>query len=319
MRCEGEFVGQSKIANLKPEITSPLHLGHSPDPDDAFMWWPLADFVAPDGVKHSPQIDTRGYHFIHVLEDIQSLNVRSEKGELEITALSIHQYPFVADRYALTSCGSSMGDHYGPMIVCSRPLKPNAADLKGLRLAMPGERTTAWLTCRIMLAELGLSIDDLDWHFVPFDQIIPRVAAGDFDAGLIIHEGQITYQNQQLHLVIDLGAWWTRTRNLPLPLGGNAIRRDLLESGQGPVICRVLLDSIHYALQHRADAVRFALHYARDMDAGLADRFVGMYVNQWTLDYGEKGRAAVRCLIEQAVAAGFVPDCGPIDFIEPEK
>lgn len=298
-----------------PVTTRTLRIGHSPDPDDAFMWWPLANFTAPDGVKHTPKIDTRGYEFVHVLEDIQSLNVRSEKGELEITAFSVHEYPFVADKYAMTSCGSSMGDRYGPMII-SRDHLANA-DLKGKRLAIPGERTTAWLACQILLAEHGLTKDDVDWRFVMFDRIIPAVACGEYDAGLIIHEGQITYRNQQLQLVEDLGRWWTDTRGLPLPLGANAIRRDLVDSGEAPVICRVLLDSIRYALDHRDEAVAFALNYARDMDSQLADRFVGMYVNDWTLDYGQVGRAAVRRLIQEGVAGGFMPDCGEVDFIEP--
>lgn len=296
-------------------MSKTLRIGHSPDPDDAFMWWPLANFTAPDGTKLTPQIDTRGYEFVHVLEDIQSLNVRSEKGELEITAFSVHEYPFVADKYAMTSCGSSMGDSYGPMIIA--PRKFSVKELKGKKLAIPGERTTAWLACQLLLAEHGLTKADVDWSFVMFDEIIPAVASGKFDAGLIIHEGQITYQNQQLELIEDLGRWWTDSRKLPLPLGANAIRRDLVESGEAGVICRVLLDSIKHALDHRDEAVAFALNYARDMDSKLADRFVGMYVNDWTLDYGQRGRAAVKALIEEGVAGGFVPDCGEIDFIDP--
>jgi len=305
---------KSKIKNLKSKT---LRIGHSPDPDDAFMWWPLANFTAPDGTRHTPRIDTRGYEFVHVLEDIQSLNVRSEKGELEITAFSVHEYPFVADKYAMTSCGSSMGDRYGPMVIA--PRKFPVGELKGKKLAIPGERTTAWLACQLLLAEHGLTKADVDWRFVYFDQIIPKVASGEFDAGLIIHEGQITYQNQRLELVEDLGRWWTDTRGLPLPLGANAIRRDLVALGEAPVICRVLLDSIHYALQHRDEAVAFALNYARDMDSRLADRFVGMYVNDWTLDYGKRGRAAVKRLLDEAVAARLVPDLpgGEVDFIDP--
>ncbi len=290
-----------------------LRIGHSPDPDDAFMWYPLANFIAPDGTKLTPKIDTGRYDFVHVLEDIQSLNERSAKGELEITALSIHQYPFIADKYALTSCGSSMGDGYGPMIVSTQPL--SVADLKGKRLAIPGYQTTAWLAAQLMLAEQGMSKDDLVAEFVMFDEIIPKVVAGEFDAGLIIHEGQLTYGNDGLACVADLGKWWTDSRKLPLPLGGNAIRRDLGE--QMPTICRVLLDSIEYALEHREEAVAFALNWARDMGSDLADEFVGMYVNQWTLDYGDRGREAVRRLLGEAVSAGLVPDCGEIDFIEP--
>ncbi|MEM9753911.1 MAG: MqnA/MqnD/SBP family protein [Planctomycetota bacterium] len=295
-----------------------LRIGHSPDPDDAFMWWPLANFVAPDGTQLKPQIDTRGYDFVHVLEDIQSLNERSEKGELEITAFSIHQYPHVAEHYALTSCGSSMGDGYGPMIVAPQAMSP--AELKGKKLAMPGPRTTAWLSAQLWLHEHGLSKDDLDWEHVMFDEILDKVEAGEFDAGLIIHEGQITFQDQGLQLVVDLGTWWTNSRNLPLPLGGNAIRRDLVESGEAPVICRVLLDSIEHALANREEAVAFALNYARNMGADLADRFVGMYVNQWTMDYGDRGRAAVSQLMKEGVAAGLIPALpgnGEVDFIEP--
>ncbi|MEM6459323.1 MAG: MqnA/MqnD/SBP family protein, partial [Planctomycetota bacterium] len=279
-------------------ITKTLRIGHSPDPDDAFMWYPLANFTAPDGTKLTPKIDTAGYEFVHVLEDIQSLNERSEQGELEITAFSVHQYPHVAERYAMTACGSSMGDRYGPMIVTPTPEisnptpastnKPHAdaerseasgtpKSLCGKKLAIPGERTTAWLTTQLWLAEHGMSAADLDPHVVPFDQILQRVEAGEYDAGLIIHEGQITYHNNGLELLVDLGTWWTDTRGLPLPLGANAIRRDLVESGEAPTICRVLLDSIKYALDHRDEAVNFALNYARDMGADLADRFVGMY------------------------------------------
>ncbi len=307
--------------------TRTLRIGHSPDPDDAFMWYPLANFTAPDGTELTPKIDTRGYGFVHVLEDIQSLNERSEKGELEITAFSIHQYPYVADRYVLTTCGSSMGDGYGPMVVAPQAAVGGGsvgggrfsgpASLKGVKLAIPGERTTAWLALQLLLHEHGLTKDDLDWHPVMFDDILPRVQSGEFDAGLIIHEGQITYQNNGLALVVDLGQWWTESRKLPLPLGGNAIRRDLVEGGEAPLICRILLDSIEYALNHRKDSVDFALNYARDMGADLADRFVGMYVNDWTLDYGERGRRAVRQLIDEGVAAGLLPRRGEVEFVGP--
>ena len=292
-----------------------LRIGHSPDPDDAFMWYPLANFTAPDGTVLTPKIDTGPYDFVHVLEDIQSLNQRSEKAQLEITAISIHQYPFVADRYALTACGSSMGDGYGPMIVSAKPM--SVKDLKGAKIAIPGERTTAWLSAQLMLAEHGLSSEDVQVTSVMFDQIIPQVADGRFDAGLIIHEGQITYQNQALELVLDLGQWWTDSRHLPLPLGGNCIRRDFIDSGQAPAICQILLDSIQYALDHRDEAVAFALQYARDMGRDLADRFVGMYVNDWTLDYGPRGREAVRRLLREASDAKLIPDPGDIDFITP--
>ncbi|MEM9347323.1 MAG: MqnA/MqnD/SBP family protein [Planctomycetota bacterium] len=295
--------------------TTTLRIGHSPDPDDAFMWYPLANFVGPDGNRYTPKIDTKGYEFVHVLEDIQSLNVRSAKGELEITAISIHQYPYVADKYALTSCGSSMGDGYGPMIIAPRALSPES--LVGQKLAIPGEQTTAWLSTQLWLKEQGLTKDDVQVENVMFDEIIPKVQSGEFDAGLIIHEGQITYQNSGLELVVDLGKWWTQSRGLPLPLGGNCIRRDLGDAM--PAVCRVLLDSIEYALEHREEAVQFALNWARDMGADLADEFVGMYVNQWTLDYGQRGRHAVQQLLTEGAEAGIVPAVpgGAVDFVDP--
>ncbi|MEX0744199.1 MAG: MqnA/MqnD/SBP family protein [Phycisphaeraceae bacterium] len=305
-----------------------LRIGHSPDPDDAFMWYPLANFVGPDGQTYTPKIDTGRYDFVHVLEDIQSLNERSARGELEITALSIHQFPYVSDKYALTSCGSSMGDGYGPMVVAREqfdiaefihPLAtPTPADSKRPRLAIPGEQTSAWLAMQLLLLEHGAQPGEelpVDYTVVPFDQIIPRVVSGEFDAGLIIHEGQLTYAKSGLKCLVDLGKWWTETRELPLPLGGNAIRRDLGE--QMPEVCRILLESIRYALNHREDSVKFALNWARDMGDDLADRFVGMYVNQWTLDYGDHGREAVRRFITEAVDAGLVPDRGPLEFVDP--
>lgn len=291
---------------------STLRIGHSPDPDDAFMWFPLANFPdgsGPGGKSYTPTIDTEPYDFVHVLEDIQSLNERSEKAELEITAISIHQYPFVADQYALTSCGSSMGDGYGPMVVAREAMSID--DLRGKRIAIPGERTSAWLTLQLLLGK-----DAVDAEVVMFDQIIERVVAGEFDAGLIIHEGQLTYGDAGLHCIVDLGKWWTDSRGLPLPLGGNAIRRDL--GDQMPRICRILLESIRYALNHRDEAVAYALNYARDMGADLADEFVGMYVNDYTLDYGDKGRKAVQLLLKEAADAGIIPNAGEVDFVDPE-
>ena len=290
-----------------------INLGHSPDPDDAFMWFALADFVAPDGQRHKPKINTHGFDFVHVLEDIQSLNDRTESGELEVTALSIHQYAFVADRYALTSCGASMGDDFGPMIVCRD--EPDRVDWSGLNLAIPGWRTSAWLACQLFLREQGVSLDQLSPSVLPFDQIMAQVVTGEFDAGLIIHEGQLTYGAHGLKCLVDLGAWWTRSRGLPLPLGGNAIRRDLgIETSQ---ICSVLLESIRYGLEHRNDAISFALNYARDLHHDLADRFIEMYVNQWTLDCGSAGHKAINQFIQEGIQAGLVPDIGEIDFIKP--
>ena len=286
----------------------PVRLGHSPDPDDAFMWFPLVP--GPDG---RALVDTGPYRFEHVLEDIQSLNLRSEKGELEITALSIHQYPFVADRYALTSCGSSMGDGYGPMIVSPQPQMTLEAlrQLPAPGIAVPGTRTTAFLALSLLLGR-----DSFPYHVLPFDQILQAVHEGRAPAGLIIHEGQLTYQHLGLHLTRDLGRWWSRQYQLPLPLGGNAIRRDL-GLRRMREICTILLKSIDFALKHRQAALNHALNYARDMDAILADQFVGMYVNHWTLDYGPRGREAVRTLLQQGHQAGMIPDPGEIDFVDP--
>ena len=277
------------------------------------MWYPLANF--PDGSgpgekSYVPQIDTGPYDFVHVLEDIQSLNERSAKGELEITALSIHQYPYVADRYILTTCGASMGDGYGPMVVSRRPLE--VTDLPDLRIAVPGERTTAFLALSLLLEQRVPN-----YEVVSFEKIIPAVAEGRFDAGLIIHEGQLTFADAGLRCVVDLGDWWKKQHGMILPLGGNAIRRDL-----GPhlqPICTVLLRSIRYALEHRSKAIDYALNYARDMGIALADRFVGMYVNQWTLDYGPTGRQAVRRLLGEATKAQLIPDTGEVEFVEPDS
>jgi len=288
-----------------------LRIGHSPDPDDAFMWYPLANDptkTGADGQALRPRIDTGRFDFLHILEDIQSLNERAENAELEITAISIAQYPHVASQYALTNCGSSMGDNYGPMVVSTRPLQIN--DLRHhVPIAVPGERTTAF-----MALSLALGKDSFDYEVVPFDQIIPALKAGDFEAGLIIHEGQLTYAADGLHNVLDLGQWWNQRHGLPLPLGGNAIRRDLGDSTMQE-ICAVLLASIRYALEHREDCLQYAMGFGRGLDKALADRFVGMYVNHWTLDYGDVGRKAVRTLIREAVNAGLVPDCGEIDFV----
>lgn len=274
-----------------------IRLGHSPDPDDAFMFYGLA----------TGKVDSGQWEFEHVLQDIQTLNERATRGELEVTAISIHAYPYVADRYALTNCGSSMGDGYGPMVVTREPM--STRDLAGKRIAVPGTMTTAFLALNLLLGK-----GNFQHEVVMFDQIIGRVAAGEFDAGLIIHEGQLTYHNQKLHCVVDLGAWWQDETGYPLPLGGNAVRRDL-----GPEAMRELSDivrrSVQFSLDHRAEAVEHAMQYARDMGKDLADRFVGMYVNKWTIDYGETGRAAVQELLDRGHQAGLVPKVGPIDFV----
>jgi 1,4-dihydroxy-6-naphthoate synthase len=267
-----------------------LTLGHSPDPDDAFMFYALAEH----------KLDSKGWTFEHVLQDIQT-------GELDITAISIHAYPYVADKYALTSCGSSMGDGYGPVVVMRQPAAVEA--LKGLTIAVPGTLTTAFLSLNLLLGKGSFT------HVVvPFDEILGYVAAGKADAGLIIHEGQLTYQNHRLHNVLDLGAWWQDETGLPLPLGGNCIRRALGPKAMEEVTT-ILKASIQYSLAHREDAVRHALRYARDMGTELADQFVGMYVNDWTIDYGPKGREAIRLLLQRGYEAGLVPEVGEIEFV----
>ncbi|MDH3584753.1 MAG: ABC transporter substrate-binding protein [Phycisphaerae bacterium] len=292
-----------------------LRIGHSPDPDDAFMWYPLADFPSgsgPGGGTYQPCVDTGPYRFQHVLEDIESLNQRSARGELEITALSIHQYPYVADRYVLTSCGASMGDGYGPMVVARQAMATEK--IPEVSLAIPGERTSAFLTLQLLLRSLGID-RPLNYRVVPFDRILDVVGSGECDAGLIIHEGQLTYGHGGLVKVVDLGEWWGDRYDLPLPLGGNAIRRDLGEE-MGD-ICRILRASIDYALAHRQAAVDYALNYARDLGRDLADRFIGMYVNDYTLDYGARGREAVQRLLCEAAVTKLIPDPGEIDFISP--
>jgi 1,4-dihydroxy-6-naphthoate synthase len=273
-----------------------ITVAHSPDADDAFMFYALAQ-----GKIGDPDLE-----FVHVLQDIQTLNERAFRGEYEVTAVSFHAYAYLADRYALLSHGASMGDGYGPMIVAAAPLSPEA--LRGKRIAVPGRLTTAVLA-------LDLWCPGLDQTVVPFDQIPDAVLSGGVDAGLIIHEGQVTYQSQGLHKVVDLGEWWKGETGLPLPLGGNVIRKDL-----GPAlmrrVSRLLRESIQYGLAHRADALSHAMQYGRDLDASLADRFVGMYVNHWTLDYGEPGRQAVRLLLRRGHERGILPLPIEPEFVE---
>ena len=276
-----------------------LRLGHSPDPDDAFMFYGLAKEKLPTGP----------YRFEHVLQDIQTLNQRAIRGELEITAISIHAYPYVAAKYAMTSCGSSMGDKYGPMVVARRPMK--IEELRGKRIAVPGELTTAFLTLQLCLGRAGEAFQHM---VVPFDEISRYVQDGKADAGLLIHEGQLTYKTLGLELIVDLGAWWYSRTGLPLPLGGNVIRKDL-----GKQVCQEVTDilkrSIQYSLDHRAEAVEYALQFGRDLNRDLADRFVGMYVNHWTLDYGPRGREAISRLLGEGTRAGIVPPFGEVEFI----
>jgi 1,4-dihydroxy-6-naphthoate synthase len=275
-----------------------LLLGHSPDPDDAFMFYGLA----------SGRVASNGWTFRHVLQDIQTLNDRALRGELHITAISIHAYPYVADKYALTACGASMGDGYGPMIVAREPM--GLEDLQGKTIAVPGEMTTAFLGLQLLLGRGGFKHE-----VVMFDRILDEVAAGHFDAGLIIHEGQLTYANNRLVKIVDLGEWWKKKTGFPLPLGGNCIRRDLGSKAMRE-ITGILKRSIEFGLEHRVEAVRHSLQYARDMGEDLADRFVGMYVNDYTVDYGPTGRQAVQELLRTAAAEGIVPAIGSIDYID---
>ncbi len=278
-----------------------IRVGHSPDPDDAFMFHALANDKIPTG----------NLRFVHELQDIETLNRRALRGELEVTAVSLHAYAFLLDKYALLPTGCSMGDRYGPMVVARRPMK--VEDLPAVTIAVPGTLTTAFLTLKLLFESIGQK-DSLRYEVIPFDQIIPAVAAGKFDAGLIIHEGQLTFQNQGLHLVTDLGVWWQDRTGLPLPLGGNVVRKDLGVETMREV-SRLILESIRYALAHRQEALQHALKYARDMDVSLADQFVGMYVNDWTLDYGERGRAAVRQLLDEGHRAGVIPAPVAVEFV----
>jgi 1,4-dihydroxy-6-naphthoate synthase len=276
-----------------------LQLGHSPDPDDAFMFYGLAKGLLPTG----------RYRFSHVLQDIQTLNQRAMKGELEITAISIHAYPYVADRYALTSCGASMGDGYGPMVVTRTPM--TLADLRGKKIAIPGKLTTAFLALQLCLGKAG---EAFEYEVVMFDQIPQYVKDGKADAGLLIHEGQLTYEKSGLHLVVDLGVWWQKKTGLPLPLGGNCIRRDLGRPTMQEVT-DIIKASIQFSLDHRREAVEYALQFGRDLNRDLADQFVGMYVNHWTLDYGDPGRRAINQLLAEGAKLGIVPAVGDIDYV----
>lgn len=273
-----------------------ITLGHSPDPDDAFMFYALA----------AHKLDTAGLAFEHILQDIQTLNERATRGELHVTAISIHAYSHVLDKYAMLPCGCSMGDKYGPMIVAPKSLSKK--QLARSLIAVPGTMTTAFLALNLYLPEFRHVV-------VPFDQIFRAVKEGKADAGLIIHEGQLTYQNEGLKLHVDLGVWWHEVTGLPLPLGGNVVRKDL---GLPLMkrISRLVKESIRYGLDHREEAVAHSMRYARDMDTPLADRFVGMYVNDWTLDYGEQGRAAIRELLARGHKAGVISRPVELEFVE---
>ena len=273
-----------------------IHVAHSPDSDDAFMFYALAE----------GKVDTEGLAYVHELQDIETLNQRAMRGELEVSAVSIHAYAYIADRYALLPHGSSMGDRYGPRLVARRPME--RADVRGRRIAIPGPLTTAYLALRLYEPE---------FEPVPmaFDTIEEAVAREEVDLGLLIHEGQLTYGEQGLHLVADMGEWWFGETGLPLPLGGNVIRRDL-GAELTRKISRHLHASIAYSLQHREHALDHAMRFARGLDRSRADTFVGMYVNDWTLDYGPRGREAVRLLLQRGVEAGVIPRAVDVEFVE---
>jgi len=278
-----------------------LTLGHSPDPDDAFMFYGLAKKLIPSG----------GFEFEHILQDIQTLNERATRGELDITAVSLHAYAYVSDKYALLPSGASMGDGYGPMLVAKEAF--SKAQVSKKKIAVPGTMTSAFLALQLWL---GIPAKELNYIVVPFDQIFQTVRSGAAEVGLIIHEGQLTYRNEGLAVCQDLGVWWKDTNDgLPLPLGGNVIHKKY-DPATRSAISKILTASIQFSLDHRAEAVNHALHYARDMGRDLADRFVGMYVNHWTLDYGEKGRESIRRFLGQAFDKGFIGHKQELEFVE---
>src|ERR1700741_986040 len=284
-------------------------LGHSPDPDDAFMFYAIAE----------SKIDLRGYRFEHRLEDIQTLNERALRGELHISAISIHAYAYVSDKYALLPCGASMGDGYGPLVIRKRPTSnvqpptPNSEgnareSLLNGTIAVPGRMTSAFLALRLFLGEFNFVV-------VPFDKIFDAVQSGRADAGLIIHEGQLTYARSGFEKIVDLGEWWKRETNLPLPLGGNVIRKDI-PPGVRRDISEIIRESIDYGLTHRDEAVAYSLAYARDMNSQLASKFIGMYVNEFTRDYGESGRAAIRKFLSDGYGKRYITAPIDLEFVE---
>jgi 1,4-dihydroxy-6-naphthoate synthase len=276
--------------------TKTIRVAHSPDSDDAFMFYALAE----------GKIDTGDLRYVHELQDIESLNQRALKAELEVTAVSIHAYAYLSERYALLPHGSSMGDRYGPRLVARTPM--TRGDVRGKRIAVPGPLTTAYLA-------LQLYEPDFEAVMTPFDQIEDAVVNGEVDAGLLIHEGQLTFGERGLHLVADMGEWWYQETGLPLPLGGNVVRKDL---GDDLIrtVSRHLRASIAYGLEHRVKALDHAMQFSRGLDRGKADEFVGMYVNDWTLDYGDRGRAAVRALLERGVQQGLIDRPVSIEFVD---
>ena len=273
-----------------------IHVAHSPDSDDAFMFYALA----------AGKIDTEGLTYVHELQDIETLNQRALKGELEVTAVSIHAYAYISEQYALLPHGASMGDRYGPRLVAREPA--TRAAVKGKRIAIPGPLTSAYLA-------LQMYEPDFTAVFTPFDLIEDVVVSGEVDMGLLIHEGQLTFGDRGLHLVADMGEWWFQETGLPLPLGGNVIRKDLgIDLTRR--ISRHLRDSIAYGLDHRVGALDHAMQYARGLDRDKADAFIGMYVNDWTLDYGERGRQAVRLFLKKGVELGLVTKPVDVEFVD---
>ena len=279
-----------------------IRVGHSPDPDDAFMFHALAN----------DKLDTGEFEFRHELVDIETLNRRAFEADLELTAISLHAYAYLSDKYVLCPCGASMGDKYGPMVVACQQLSLD--DLRSGTIAVPGTLTTAFLALRLCLGR------EFDYVVVPFDEILDVVERGEvagrkIDAGLIIHEGQLTYGSRGLKLVVDTGVWWHEKTGLPLPLGANALRKDLgIETNRE--LNRLLKASIQYGLNHRGEALDHALQYGRDLDRGQADKFVGMYVNDWTLDFGPRGREAVATLLRRGYEAGVIPQLVVPEFVD---
>jgi 1,4-dihydroxy-6-naphthoate synthase len=276
--------------------TRTITVAHSPDSDDAFMFYALA----------TDKLDTGDLRFTHVLEDIQSLNEKATRGVYDVTAISFHAYAYISDRYVLLPHGASIGDNYGPIVVAREPR--GIEDLSRLKVAVPGTLTSAFLALRILCP-------DFEYVVVPFDQIIGAVERGEADAGLLIHEGQLFYQDLGLHKVVDLGEWWHQWTGLPLPMGGNAVRRELgTETIRRVSSC--LHESIRYSLDHRSDALAYAMQFARDMDTELADRFVAMWVNQLTLDYTARGREAVQRLLDEGFRRGIIPRRVEVEFVD---
>ncbi len=275
--------------------TAEIRLAHSPDADDAFMFYALA----------TGKVRLPGVKFTHILADIETLNEAAQKETYDVTALSFYAYSFLVDKYVLLDCGASFGEGYGPIVVASHPLKKE--ELAGRKVAVPGKLTTSYLVLKLF--EPGVETVTM-----PFDKILDAVSAKEVEAGLLIHEGQLLYSEIGLHRVVDLGQWWQETTKLPLPLGANAIRRGL-GAAMGQQLTRVIRESVAYALEHRDTALEYALQFARDMDPAMADKFVGMYVNRWTLNYGEEGRQAVHELLARGVDAGLVPKSFRVEFL----